>query len=447
MPLSVMKNLGIQDVQPAKILLEMAEKSLKRAHGMVENVLVKVENLYLPADFVILDTGEDRDNSIILGRPFLATAKALIDAEKGELDLRLNKDHMLFKIPNLQSPSDKGGTSVQLLVFQPSLSMQSHTEPLDIKPKFGVGHPSPSTEKGGTKKKDVLKTISLKQNWNLNDLRVLNSESVGNRFRFGTFQNFEFRIGFGKKSDFSSQCCCEPSEAQKREGDYGDEVTVETLKDFHRERVKSLVDAGADLIAFETIPNKLEAQVYAELLVEEDIRIPAWFSFSCKDETHAVNGDPIQDCASIADSCSQVIAVGVNCTAPRFIVGLISSIKKGTSKPIIVYPNSGESYIAETNQWEVSEFHDTIYNYHKSLPVFNSHVHQVIATGLTTFSEQESDPVWHYFNIQLYVRDASKNWKLVQSEGNSRFSLRAIRKSDLAGLYFNQEMEGYCRFR
>ncbi|XLR68959.1 hypothetical protein S83_019631, partial [Arachis hypogaea] len=290
---------------------------------------------------------------------------------------------------------------------------------------------------------DVLKTISLKQNWNLNDLRVLNSESVGNRHRRSRTRSPPRRCTRHRSRSTSSPSPPPPKSRSpsvvanhqklKKEkalikeylncavdlkGDYGDEVTVETLKDFHRERVKSLVDAGADLIAFETIPNKLEAQVYAELLVEEDIRIPAWFSFSCKDETHAVNGDPIQDCASIADSCSQVIAVGVNCTAPRFIVGLISSIKKGTSKPIIVYPNSGESYIAETNQWEV------------------------IATGLTTFSEQESDPVWHYFNIQLYVRDASKNWKLVQSEGNSRFSLRAIRKSDLAGLYFNQEMEG-----
>lgn len=111
-------------------------------------------------------------------------------------------------------------------------------------------------------------------------------------------------------------------------GDYGDAVTVQTLKDFHRERVKILVDAGADLIAFETIPNKLEAQAYAELLEEEGIEIPAWFSFSCKDESHVVSGDSISDCASIADSCRQVVAVGVNCTAPRFIHGLISSIKK-----------------------------------------------------------------------------------------------------------------------
>nr|ACU19573.1 unknown [Glycine max] len=134
-------------------------------------------------------------------------------------------------------------------------------------------------------------------------------------------------------------------------GDYGDAVTVQTLKDFHRERVKILVEAGADLIAFETIPNKLEARAYAELLEEEGIETPAWFSFSCKDESNVVSGDSIFECASIADSCRQVVAVGVNCTAPRFIHGLISFIKKATSKPVLVYPNSGETYIAESNQW------------------------------------------------------------------------------------------------
>lgn len=68
-------------------------------------------------------------------------------------------------------------------------------------------------------------------------------------------------------------------------------------------------------------------QAYVELLEEEGIEIPAWFSFSCKDESNVVNGDPILECASIADSCRQVMAVGVNCTAPRYIHGLISSIK------------------------------------------------------------------------------------------------------------------------
>ncbi|XP_019442183.1 PREDICTED: homocysteine S-methyltransferase 3-like isoform X2 [Lupinus angustifolius] len=134
-------------------------------------------------------------------------------------------------------------------------------------------------------------------------------------------------------------------------GDYGDAVTVETLKDFHRDRIKILADSGADLIAFETIPNLLEAKAYAQVLEEEGIEIPAWFSFSCKDESNVVSGDSILDCASIADSSTQVVAVGVNCTAPRFIHGLISSIKKVTSKPVLVYPNSGETYIAESSRW------------------------------------------------------------------------------------------------
>ncbi|KAI4345676.1 hypothetical protein L6164_012776 [Bauhinia variegata] len=134
-------------------------------------------------------------------------------------------------------------------------------------------------------------------------------------------------------------------------GNYGDAVTVETLKDFHRRRVQILANSGADLIAFETTPNKLETKAYVELVEEEGIEIPAWLSFSCKDESSVVSGDSILECASIADSCKQIVAVGVNCTAPRFIHGLISSIKQVTSKPILVYPNSGETYDAEHKTW------------------------------------------------------------------------------------------------
>ncbi|KAJ7954853.1 Homocysteine S-methyltransferase [Quillaja saponaria] len=114
-------------------------------------------------------------------------------------------------------------------------------------------------------------------------------------------------------------------------GKYGDAVTVNTLKDFHRRRVQILAHSGADLIAFETTPNKLEAQAYAELLEEEALEIPAWFSFSCKDETNVVSGDSILECVTIADSCKHVVAV--------------------TSKPVLIYPNSGETYDAQQKQW------------------------------------------------------------------------------------------------
>ncbi|KDO68662.1 hypothetical protein CISIN_1g0258602mg, partial [Citrus sinensis] len=111
-------------------------------------------------------------------------------------------------------------------------------------------------------------------------------------------------------------------------GNYGDAITVETLKDFHRRRVQVLVESAPDLIAFETIPNKIEAQAYAELLEEENIKIPAWFSFNSKDGVNVVSGDSLLECASIAESCKRVVSVGINCTPPRFISGLILIIKK-----------------------------------------------------------------------------------------------------------------------
>lgn len=69
-------------------------------------------------------------------------------------------------------------------------------------------------------------------------------------------------------------------------------------------------------------------QAYAEILEEGDVKIPAWFSFNSKDGVNVVSGDSLLDCASIADACSQVVAVGINCTPPRFIHGLILSLKK-----------------------------------------------------------------------------------------------------------------------
>ncbi|XP_060179181.1 homocysteine S-methyltransferase 2-like [Lycium barbarum] len=137
-------------------------------------------------------------------------------------------------------------------------------------------------------------------------------------------------------------------------GIYGDAISVKTLKDFHRRRVQVLANSGADLIAFETTPNRMEAQAYAELLEEEAINIPAWFSFSSKDGTNVVSGDSMVECASIADSCKQVVGIGINCTPPRYIQGLIQLIRQVTSKPILVYPNSGETYDGEKKEWVAS---------------------------------------------------------------------------------------------
>nr|XP_025616977.1 uncharacterized protein LOC112709298 [Arachis hypogaea] len=103
MPLSLIRTLQIHELKPTKIALQMADKSIQQALGVVENVLEKVDKFFLPADFVILDIEEDDNTPIILGRPFLATARALIDVEKGELMLRVHEDHIVFHVfENLQ---------------------------------------------------------------------------------------------------------------------------------------------------------------------------------------------------------------------------------------------------------------------------------------------------------------------------------------------------------
>ncbi|GAB4841634.1 sulfide-quinone oxidoreductase [Ancistrocladus abbreviatus] len=134
-------------------------------------------------------------------------------------------------------------------------------------------------------------------------------------------------------------------------GNYGDAMSLDLLKDFHRRRVKVLAESGADLIAFETTPNKVEAQAYTELLDEEDIKIPAWISFNSKDGVNVVSGDSLLECASIAETCKKVTAVGINCTPPRFIHDLILSVKKVAIKPIVIYPNSGERYDPDLKDW------------------------------------------------------------------------------------------------
>ncbi|XP_039688590.1 uncharacterized protein [Medicago truncatula] len=82
-PLSMMKKLGCGEPKPTRMTLTLAKRSISYPFGVFEDVLVKVNELVFPADFVILDMAEDEYMLLILGRPFLATGCALIDVEMG----------------------------------------------------------------------------------------------------------------------------------------------------------------------------------------------------------------------------------------------------------------------------------------------------------------------------------------------------------------------------
>ncbi|XP_015949394.1 uncharacterized protein LOC107474282 [Arachis duranensis] len=98
MPLSLMMQLAIEELRTTRMSLQMADRSLKIPNGVVENLLVKVGEFIFPTDFVILDIEKEEHNSIILGRPFLATTRAIIDVEKGEMFLRVHDEQMIINV-------------------------------------------------------------------------------------------------------------------------------------------------------------------------------------------------------------------------------------------------------------------------------------------------------------------------------------------------------------
>jgi homocysteine S-methyltransferase len=132
-------------------------------------------------------------------------------------------------------------------------------------------------------------------------------------------------------------------------GNYG--LTEHELMDFHRPRMKALIEAGADMLACETIPCLIEAQAIAKLL-KEFPNTTAWISFSARDEQHISEGQVFADCVKELEEYSQIAAIGINCTSPKYIPALIREAKQVTTKPILVYPNSGEHYDATKSDWD-----------------------------------------------------------------------------------------------
>ncbi|XP_022843229.1 uncharacterized protein LOC111366765 [Olea europaea var. sylvestris] len=80
------------------VTLQLADRSLTYPRGILEDVLVKVNKFIFPANFVVLDMEEDQEISLILGRPFLITGRALIDVQGGHLTLRVNQEEARFNI-------------------------------------------------------------------------------------------------------------------------------------------------------------------------------------------------------------------------------------------------------------------------------------------------------------------------------------------------------------
>jgi homocysteine S-methyltransferase len=131
-------------------------------------------------------------------------------------------------------------------------------------------------------------------------------------------------------------------------GDY--DISVAELKNFHRKRMKVLIDCEPDLLAFETIPNLNEIIAIKELL-REFPQVPAWLSLSTNGKTKLADGNPFEQAIGLVNDTSQIIAVGVNCLPPENVLPLLEIAKSKTDKPLLAYPNSGEKWDANNHCW------------------------------------------------------------------------------------------------
>ena len=134
-------------------------------------------------------------------------------------------------------------------------------------------------------------------------------------------------------------------------GDYDVELAV--VERYHRRRLEVLVDSGPDLVAVETIPRRDEAAIVRDLLVEFEAP-PAWFGFGVATPELTYAGDDLIDAARDLVDHPNLLAIGINCTAPDHVTGALRSLRT-LGVPLIAYPNHGRVWDARARAWTGDE--------------------------------------------------------------------------------------------
>lgn len=129
-------------------------------------------------------------------------------------------------------------------------------------------------------------------------------------------------------------------------GRYG--LSVAALARWHLPRLEILADAGADVLAIETVPDLDEAEALVGLV--RRLGVPAWLSYTING-TSTRAGQPLAQAFAVAAGVPEIVAVGVNCCAPSDVLPAIQIAREVTDKPVIVYPNSGEEWDGDRRAW------------------------------------------------------------------------------------------------
>ena len=96
--LAMLKKIGDLEIKPIKTTLKLADQVTKYPYGVVEDVLVQVDKFTFPEDFVVMDMKEDEEVPFILGRPFMKTARIIVDVDKEELQVRTQDEEVTLNL-------------------------------------------------------------------------------------------------------------------------------------------------------------------------------------------------------------------------------------------------------------------------------------------------------------------------------------------------------------
>lgn len=129
-------------------------------------------------------------------------------------------------------------------------------------------------------------------------------------------------------------------------GRYG--LTVAELERFHRPRLEVLADAEPDVLALETVPDTDEAR--ALLRAVRGLGVPAWLSYTVSGG-YTRAGQPLAEAFALAADADEILAVGINCCDPRNADAAVRLATRITGKPVVAYPNSGETWDATARAW------------------------------------------------------------------------------------------------
>ncbi|XP_021730801.1 uncharacterized protein LOC110697731 [Chenopodium quinoa] len=117
MPRSICKKLQMGELKPTRISLQLADRSVKFSLGVLEDVPLRVGKFFIPCDFVVMEMKEDAHVPIILGRPFLATAGAIVDMKNGKITFEVDDEKVEYSLLNAMGTPSMGETVCQIDVL------------------------------------------------------------------------------------------------------------------------------------------------------------------------------------------------------------------------------------------------------------------------------------------------------------------------------------------